>query len=234
MELTNLAGAMNQDQLSFNAFLASRRGYVPPGGAVATVQAPTTNLVNYDPNFLDPRFPTEFAGVFKSSLHAGFAPSLRNHPAATFMENESNWLRRRPVNSGLLRGEDSVITQEGYTSGTPTTVPLFVRSSTETPTAMASPHANRNTNTNLRYQTLMRMPNLVADNSQVFLVRLTMGFFEVDALNTNSLGAEYNELSGEKQRYQAMFIIDRSIPVGFIPGQNLNARDTVIFERFYQ
>jgi len=86
----------------------------------------------------------------------------------------------------------------------------------------------------MRYQTLMRMPNLVSDNSQVFLVRLTLGFFEVDKNDVNRLGAEYKESSGENERYRAMFIIDRSIPVGFRPGEDLNARDTVIFERFYQ
>jgi hypothetical protein len=29
-----------------------------------------------------------------------------------------------------------------------------------------------------------------------------------------------------------MFIVDRSIPVGFIPGQDLNARDVVVFESY--
>ena len=93
---------------------------------------------------------------------------------------------------------------------------------------------DRTRNPFMRYQTLMRMPNLVSDNSQTFLVRMTLGFFEVDSANTNSLGAEYNESIGQNRRYQAMFIIDRSIPVGFMPGKDLNARDTVVFERFYQ
>ena len=53
-------------------------------------------------------------------------------------------------------------------------------------------------------------------------------------IDVNRLGAEYKESSGENERYRAMFIIDRSIPVGFRPGEDLNARDTVIFERFYQ
>ena len=63
---------------------------------------------------------------------------------------------------------------------------------------------------------------------------MTLGFFEVDAKNTNSLGAEYNEDIGTAQRSKGLFIIDRSIPVGFMPGNDLNARDTVVFERFYQ
>ncbi len=38
----------------------------------------------------------------------------------------------------------------------------------------------------------------------------------------------------QNQRYQAMYIVDRSIPVGFIPGQDVNARDVVIFESYGQ
>jgi hypothetical protein len=71
---------------------------------------------------------------------------------------------------------------------------------------------------------------------------MTIGFFEVDETWNNlapgfvwrSMGREYNEDIGQNQRYQAMFIIDRSRPVGFLPGQNLNARDVVVFEKYFQ
>jgi len=79
----------------------------------------------------------------------------------------------------------------------------------------------------------MRMPNLASDNSQTYVIRMTVGLFEVDPVN-QSLGREYNEELGLNERYEAMFIIDRSRPVGFIPGQPLNARDVVVFEKYYQ
>lgn len=85
-----------------------------------------------------------------------------------------------------------------------------------------------------RYQTLMRMPNLTSDNSQIYLIRLTMGLFEVDPNNVNSLGREYGADTGENERFKATFIIDRSIPVGFVPGEDLNARDVVIYESYEQ
>lgn len=110
----------------------------------------------------------------------------------------------------------------------------FVRSQSQIPNdATTLPHLDRNRNAFLRYQTLMRMPNLVSDNSQLYLIRLTMGFFEVDA-NTGSLGREYNEDLGQNKRYKAMYIIDRSKEVGFIPGQDLNARDVVLYESYSQ
>lgn len=122
-----------------------------------------------------------------------------------------------------LAGKEENITYESY--------PAFVRQDGAAP---VGPQLDRGRNAFMRYQTLMRMPNLVSDNSQTFLIRMTIGFFEVDANDTANLGAEYGESMGQTQQYRAMFIIDRSIPVGFVPGQDLNARDTVIFERYYQ
>jgi hypothetical protein len=62
---------------------------------------------------------------------------------------------------------------------------------------------------------------------------MTLGFFEVDAA-TGELGREYNADAGMSERYQATFVVDRSIPVGFEPGKDLNARDVVIFESYGQ
>ncbi len=79
----------------------------------------------------------------------------------------------------------------------------------------------------------MRMPNLASNNSQVFLIRMTIGFFEVDSAN-QSLGREYNAETGNSERFHGTFVIDRSIPVGFSPGNDLNARDVVVFESYAQ
>ena len=91
------------------------------------------------------------------------------------------------------------------------------------------PHMDRLRSPMNRFQTLMRMPNLSSDNSQVFLVRMTIGLFEVDA-GTLSLGAEYNAEFGTAKRQSALFVIDRSIPVCFIPGQDTNVEDVIIYQ----
>lgn len=234
-EFSTPAGTANQDQLSFDAFNATRRGYTPAG----TTPTPTvlvsndTTPVNYAPNRLDPRFPTQFAGVFRKSLDAQSAPRLRDLVTTT-MSDDSDELRRRNAHAGLVRGRGTIVNQED-TGGAPTVVSMFVRESTQNPQQGSSNYyQDRNKNAFLRYQSLMRMPNLVTDSSQTFEVRLTLGFFEVNSTNVNDLGIEYKEDQGENQRYHAMFIIDRSVPVGFIPGQDVNARDTVIFERYFQ
>ncbi|MGB1927006.1 MAG: hypothetical protein ACPHL6_10765, partial [Rubripirellula sp.] len=120
--------------------------------------------------------------------------------------------------------------------GNPTQKPLFVRSVGDMPIVnpvdpSVNPSSNRLRNPFLRYQTLMRMPNLVSNNSQVFLIRLTLGYFEVDA-ESGELGDEYRASEGLQERYRGTFVIDRSIPVGYQSGVDMNTRDVVIFESF--
>jgi len=228
-EYTNPASGGVATQLAFDDFTLARRGYVPVPETRVTSPGP----YNYDPNHLDPLFPTQFAGMFRDAVSARLAPEVRD-PTATAR------LRRRPVNGTLLRGNGALDTNDPDQGGSVNVGPQFVRGAAKSPTwntgvtPPVDPHLDRNRNSFMRYQTLMRMPNLVSDNSQVFLVRLTLGFFEVDANNVDSLGAEYGESTGEARRHNAMFIIDRSIPVGFVPGMDLNSRNTVIFERYYQ
>lgn len=214
---------LTETQLAFDAFLTSRRGYAASGGAVSPVTSGPP--YNYVPSALDPNYPTEFAGVFRNNTDAGFFPTVRNGTSDAL-------LNRRGVNGSILRASgDLTIAAPPTVDGT--TPPLFVRGITQVPTAATSVDQNRSRNAFMQYQTLMRTPNLVSDNSQVFVVRLTLGLFEVDA-DTLNLGREYNEDIGQQERYEAMFIIDRSRPVGFIPGRDFNVKDVVLFERFYQ
>jgi hypothetical protein len=80
-----------------------------------------------------------------------------------------------------------------------------------------------------RYQRAMRLPNLVTDQSNVFAVWVTVGLFEYDPVN--GFGREYVNASGEEQRERSFYIIDRTVPVGFIPGENLNTEKTILLRR---
>ena len=223
VEFTSTTGTPSTaDQLSYENFLRNRRGYDPPGGPPDRVTTPGASY-NYDPDVIDPRIPTQIAGVFKNSLDSEHAPVIRD-------TTDANLLRRRGVNANLFRGSGTLEENE-----VPISTSLFVRAGTQLPNPdpTVNPHLDRDRNAFMRYQTLMRMPNLVSDNSQTFLLRLTLGFFEVDSA-TLSLGREYGEELGLNERYKATFIVDRSKEVGFIPGQDLNARDVVIYERYDQ
>ncbi len=235
-EFAMAAGAALKNQLSFDSFVLNRRGYL---ANESLTRVTTAGPFNYLPDHFRSELPTEFAGVFRDGARAGLMPTVRDTAATAF-------LRRRTNDGGVLRGRatlDNPIPAAGETATASKFAVREIRQSpaapvwTEFPTVVATDSTlpmDRNRNPWMRYQTAMRMPNLTSDNSQVFVVRMTLGFFEVDSSNTNNLGKEYNESIGEAQRYKALFIVDRSIPVGFIPGQDLNARDTVIFERFFQ
>jgi hypothetical protein len=58
----------------------------------------------------------------------------------------------------------------------------------------------------------------------------------VDAAHPDglTLGAEVGLDSGEVKRHRAFYIIDRSIPVGFQRGQNLNVDKTILLKRYIE
>jgi hypothetical protein len=60
------------------------------------------------------------------------------------------------------------------------------------------------------------------------MVRFTLGYFQVDP-NTGALGREYIEPREGYQRPKGFYLIDRSIPVGYEPGQGHNSSDTILF-----
>jgi len=221
-------------QLAYSNFLASRRGYSLPGAGVGNFNSGVTP--NYDTTRFDPGVPTEFAAVYRGHHEAEFAPALRD-PATKVLTRRSadaTYMRRLDfLSHPNPTGEDAMFVRRIGQVPVEQTTPA-------TPTNVADPTINagdfstsRLRNPYTRYQTAMRMPNLASDNSQAYVIRMTIGLFEVDPVN-QSLGREYNEELGLNERYEAMFIIDRSRPVGFIPGQPLNARDVVVFEKYYQ
>ena len=79
------------------------------------------------------------------------------------------------------------------------------------------------------YQDMSRLSNLTTTHSNVFAVWITLGHFEWS--EEDGLLQEYRASSGENSRDRSFFIIDRSIPVGYQPGQDLNVTDTILLRR---
>jgi hypothetical protein len=72
----------------------------------------------------------------------------------------------------------------------------------------------------------------------VYAVWITLGKFRVQRVPisvTNPDGyqlvEEVGTSTGEIERKRAFYLIDRSIPVGFKRGENLNAERTILVER---
>jgi hypothetical protein len=162
--------------------------------------------------------PTEFARPFRSFGGWGMTPDVGN-------------LRpTREIDCTLLR------------SDTPTgsDTPLFQSSGTLSTNARDDAYKNPY----FRYQGLARLSNLVTTRSNVYAVWITVGYFEVTPaptpVNTTKypdgyqLGRELGIDTGEIERHRAFYIIDRTLPVGFQRGQDLNADKAILVNRFIE
>lgn len=81
-------------------------------------------------------------------------------------------------------------------------------------------HADPNRSAYFRYDERQRLGNLTTHRSSVFAIWITVGFFEMDD-NGNPVAIE------GAPRQRGFYLIDRSIPVAFEPGNNHNV-DRVI------
>jgi hypothetical protein len=171
-------------------------------------------------SILDPPsgMPTAFVHPFRSFSGANLVPTLSGTVTASMAPT-------REINATLLR--------EGPTAGQP----LFNYIST-------SATDNTDRNPYFRYQALQRLSNLTTTRSNVYAVWITVGYFEVtpapSGYNTAiypdgyRLGRELGLDTGEVERHRAFYIIDRSIPVGFQRGQDLNVEKAIILNRFIE
>lgn len=165
---------------------------------------PAAGVISNGNPRLNPNSPTQFGGVFKSSFSAGFVPQVRTPLEAAAATN--------PINTTIARmsSDDK---------------PLFADA-----TAYSAAGTPRNPFRD--FQHVARLANLVTTRSNVFAVRVTLGFFEFDP--ATGLGREYGEDEGRVKRHKAFYVMDRSIPVGYIPGEDLNTNDCIIVRRIIE
>ena len=161
-------------------------------------------------------YPSAFSHPFRSYAGGQMVPKLTPTDVLTPTPE---------INATLLR-EDPV------TAGTP----LFQYAST-------NDVDNTNRNPYFRYQGLERLGNLVTTRSNLYAVWITVGYFEVTPVTPANpaiypdgyqLGRELGVDTGEIERHRAFYIIDRTIPVGFQRGQDLNADKAILLNRFIE
>jgi len=127
--------------------------------------------------------------------------------------------------------------------------PLFVPDPTTSPISVAR-WRDQNHNSNHRYLGMSRMANLTSTTSNVFSVWVTVGFFEVEPVHKPKagggfeipeshpdgyrLGRELGSDTGNIKRHRGYYIIDRSIPVAYEPGENHNVDRAILLRRFIQ
>ena len=104
-----------------------------------------------------------------------------------------------------------------------------------------------------RYQELQKLAGTTTTHSNVFAIWITVGYFEalpaptqangqplLDALqhpiypDGYQLGQELGADSGDVTRHRAFYIFDRSLPVGYIRGQDVNTKNGFLLQRYIE
>jgi hypothetical protein len=139
---------------------------------------------------------------------------------------------------GLARLEiDSTMLRTNQVSGALTTTADFSSEAPRYQNSFSDGARHTNRNAYFTYQALQRLSNLVTSRSNVYALWLTVGYFEYEYSTANGrweLGQEVGLDAGTVKRHRAFYIIDRTIPVAFEPGQNHNVDKCVLLRRFIE
>jgi hypothetical protein len=189
---------------SFDEVVASRRGF---GDSSQGMIDPSTSQLIRNNNL-----PTVFGNPFRSPLRGDLVPIAN--------------MVRADVHTTLMRSDTVEATDP------PSNVALMTRYDPSLPEAPNKPFNNGDRNSHFHYAGLQRMGNLVTTRSNVYAVWVTVGFFEVDP--NGLLGQELGADTGDVERHRAFYILDRSIPVGYEPGENHNVDRAILLRRFIE
>ena len=224
------------NSVTWEKFVQSRRGF----GAL-----PTTATVSTDPAFMldiNTSYPTRFVNPFRGPAGAWLVPPT-SPPLTTAISGE--------INTGLLRAELSTagsIPTAGrrplfqYDSGTNSGFPTTPKSSTSGLTLNSASHpTNPERNPYFRYQLMEKLSSTTTNRSNVYAVWITVGYFEVTGGAVTQfhpdgyyLGQEMGSDTGDIHRHRAFYIFDRSVPMGFVRGLDLNFDKGILIKRFIE
>jgi hypothetical protein len=163
------------------------------------------------------------SGDMDSTYPTRFGDPVRSYAGQMLATVPTPYLANAEVNATLLRS----VPAGGQ--------PLFASGST-------LDCNNTSRNPFFRYQGLQRLGNLVTTRSNVFAVWITVGSFEVQPWGAidpahpdgYTLGQEAGADRGDIKRHRAFYIFDRSIPMGFQRGMDLNVEKGVLLKRYIE
>jgi hypothetical protein len=190
-------------------------------------------------------YPTSFANPFRPDGAAVLMPpvSSATFPLATMAQQAG-----QDINTTLLRSA-APNSNPGATPASPvplfddTTFDVFNYSTATSPATYASSTGGTLAtqparNAHFQYQMQQRLGNMVTNRSNVYAIWITAGYFEAiptppTAANPDGfqLGPEKGSDTGAFERHRAFYIFDRSVPMGFQRGEDLNVDDGILIER---
>ena len=194
----------------------SRNKAYPNGVGTEQITAPNNTRLNGN-------YPTEFPGVFKSALAVGrVAPTTGMLDSRAILSPANATIfRESPVagtNRPLFGARDDLLRG----------VPLPNPATDFLPFSALGGVPNPQT----EYLRMSRLANLTTTRSNVFAVRITVGYFEYDP--STGVGPEYGWDNGQSRRHRGFYVIDRSIPVAYEPGQDLDTGNCVLVRRIVE
>ena len=194
-------------------FYSSRRGY-----SVAPAQTRSDFFAATLHSNMNPNYPTQFAGAYRPASSSNIAPWVANPEARARLRG------RYGVETTLMRSLNSL-------SYNPAAAPIDDQAMLFTnPAVTVVPPQDLMTQHALkRMDRVMRLPNLVTNQSNVFAVWVTVSLYEYDPIN--GFGNEYADELGLPKRERMFYIIDRTVPVGYKPGENLNTDRAILYKR---
>ena len=124
----------------------------------------------------------------------------------------------------------------------PANRPLFqIDGLGQLPSAATGSAQDPDRNPYFRYQALARLGNLTTTRSNVYAIWITVGYFQVTPCSVDAghldgyqLGPELGSDTGEIERHRAFYIYDRTIPVGFVRGQDTNVEKGLLLRRYIE
>jgi hypothetical protein len=183
-------------------------------------------------------YPSRFMRPFRSAGGAWLTPPLADGKTPTFPTREINatLMREDPAVPGrsLWQVDDTDMNPGPPASGTPT------------PDQFQYAAMDYNRSPYFRYQGLQKLAGATTTHSNVFAIWITVGYFEVTPATNPvlkdpngqlvypdgyQLGQELGADSGDVTRHRAFYIFDRSLPVGYIRGQDVNTAKGFLLQR---
>ena len=216
---------------------------------------PTSKL--FSPAQIDPRFDPLFALNYPRPYHhrsttadifSGLA--IMPIPGSGTTVNKPAWWMYSGHNISLAHyiGSNTVTSAITYGGGTIDAIRV-----------KDSDYRNTDRNPFFRYQLYTKLSNTITTRSNVYAIWITVGYFECERVQPNTIypvqfghvnAAEFTskhrypdgyriirELgsdNGENQRHRAFAILDRTIPVGFLRGENLNVDRCFLIKRILE
>ncbi|OYV85959.1 MAG: hypothetical protein B7Z73_12595 [Planctomycetia bacterium 21-64-5] len=236
--------------------LNSRQGFVT-GASAGPIPNPMLLYGAGYPTYYANPFRPDSEVAFTPPLFAPVPPATSPTPSMTHLWMGYNattpptaqvGTADESVNATLLRmATTSATTNANPTSTTPTT-PIGLlddrnfdpnnTAATFTYGTTTTPYRDAGRDAYFQYQAYQRLGNLVTNRSNVYAIWITLGKFQVQPVAVSTVNpdgyqiiGEMGAATGDVQRERSFYIFDRSIPVGFVRGQNLNIEKAVLLEQ---